>query len=256
MFYKYKLRGSSQAIVLGLESGLGRIGLLWLILASLACAARLATGSTAALPTVDMTLAAAPYLFVISMPVASLLLADRWFRDPDRTASSFPLWRSRHWRGASLEELRGNPSYGVAGVMAALLVGLLLNIPLRVGEFLMAVPALGTAPPAWFAALHRWMLLDTVLLTSAYAVTFVAALRRMPVFPRLLVAVWTLDLAMQLAIARGVATAGPLPPEVEVALQSLLTGNMKKVLISVSIWLPYLILSRRVNATYRRRLPL
>jgi hypothetical protein len=35
----------------------------------------------------------------------------------------------------------------------------------------------------------------------------------------------------------------------------MLEGNLKKVLISVAIWLPYLLLSRRVNLTYRLRVP-
>jgi hypothetical protein len=33
----------------------------------------------------------------------------------------------------------------------------------------------------------------------------------------------------------------------------LLQGNIKKVMISMVIWLPYLILSERVNLTYRSR---
>jgi hypothetical protein len=35
----------------------------------------------------------------------------------------------------------------------------------------------------------------------------------------------------------------------------MLEGNLKKVLISVAIWLPCLLLSRRVNLTYRWRVP-
>jgi hypothetical protein len=35
----------------------------------------------------------------------------------------------------------------------------------------------------------------------------------------------------------------------------MLEGNLKKVLISVAIWLPCLQLSRRVNLTYRWRVP-
>ena len=37
------------------------------------------------------------------------------------------------------------------------------------------------------------------------------------------------------------------------ALHTLLDGNVKKVLISVCLWLPYLLLSKRVNVTYRHR---
>ena len=82
-----------------------------------------------------------------------------------------------------------------------------------------------------------------------------SALRRAPLFPRLLVAIWTGDLAMQLLTAQMVAAAGDLPASVGAALTGLLDGNIKKTLISVALWLPYLLLSRRVNVTYRGRVP-
>jgi hypothetical protein len=46
-----------------------------------------------------------------------------------------------------------------------------------------------------------------------------------------------------------------LPANVGESLGNLLTGNTKKVLISVALWLPYLLLSKRVNVTYRQRVP-
>jgi hypothetical protein len=33
----------------------------------------------------------------------------------------------------------------------------------------------------------------------------------------------------------------------------VLDGNVKKVLISIALWLPYLLMSRRVNVTFRHR---
>jgi hypothetical protein len=86
-------------------------------------------------------------------------------------------------------------------------------------------------------------------------IAFVAALRRVPLFPRLLVAIWIGDLAMQLVTALFVSSAGGLPPAVATALHSVLDGNVKKVLISIALWLPYLLLSTRVNVTYRHRVP-
>ena len=59
---------------------------------------------------------------------------------------------------------------------------------------------------------------------------------------------------MQLLVAQLTAAAG-LPANVAVPLQSLLTGNVQKVLISMALWLPYLLLSTRVNVTYRHRIP-
>jgi hypothetical protein len=58
---------------------------------------------------------------------------------------------------------------------------------------------------------------------------------------------------MQLLIARQVGGIASLPGGVGEALLQLLDGNVQKVLISVAIWLPYMILSDRVNVTYRHR---
>jgi hypothetical protein len=98
------------------------------------------------------------------------------------------------------------------------------------------------------------MTLDVVLFSSLYMIAFVAALRRAPLFPRLLAAIWLGDITMQLVTAK-VTAATNLPDGVAVALQGLLEGNLKKVLISIGIWLPYLLLSKRVNVTFRQRVP-
>ena len=108
---------------------------------------------------------------------------------------------------------------------------------------------------AWLDALHFAMTFDVVLFTSLYMVAFVAALRRVPLFPRLLVAIWACDLAMQMFIANLVASAPGLPADVATGLLNLLEGNSKKVLIGVALWLPYLLLSTRVNVTFRHRIP-
>jgi hypothetical protein len=115
-------------------------------------------------------------------------------------------------------------------------------------------PVAGDVPP-WLSSLHLAMTFDVVLFTSLYAIAFVAALRRAPLFPRLLATIWIADVTMQLATAKLVASAGSVPPKVAEALHHLLYGNVEKVLISVVIWLPYLLLSRRVNVTYRSRVP-
>jgi hypothetical protein len=130
---------------------------------------------------------------------------------------------------------------------------MLLNVPVRALEYLASVPALSGKIPAWLSTLHFMMTLDVVLLTSLYTIAFIAALRRVPLFPRLLVAVWAIDITMQLGIARAVAGTEGLPGPVADALHALLDGNAKKVLISVCIWLPYLLLSKRVNVTFRHR---
>jgi hypothetical protein len=60
---------------------------------------------------------------------------------------------------------------------------------------------------------------------------------------------------MQIVTANLVMRSGDLPPQVASALHSLLEGNVKKVLISMALWLPYLLLSTRVNVTFRNRVP-
>ena len=106
-----------------------------------------------------------------------------------------------------------------------------------------------------FALIEPKKTVDVVMVSSLYVIAFVAALRRVPLFPRLLVAIWMLDLAMQMLTAQLVAGAPGLPPAVAASLHGVLDGNVKKVLISIGLWLPYLLLSRRVNVTYRHRIP-
>jgi hypothetical protein len=132
---------------------------------------------------------------------------------------------------------------------------MLLNVPVRAAEFLAAMPPIPATAPHWASVLQGAMTFDVVLFTSLYPIAFVAALKRSAIFPRLLVAIWMLDIVMQIGIARVVAQSTQLPPAVADALQALLTGNVKKVLISVALWLPYLLLSTRVNVTYRQRVP-
>jgi hypothetical protein len=132
---------------------------------------------------------------------------------------------------------------------------MMLNVPVRALEYLAAMPPVPNGGPAWLSSLHFAMTFDVVLFGSLYMIAFVAALRRAPLFPRLLLAIWIGDLAMQLFTANLVTSAGDLPPPVASALHGLLEGNVKKTLISVGLWLPYLLLSTRVNVTYRNRVP-
>ena len=139
--------------------------------------------------------------------------------------------------------------------MASLLVGILINVPVRTLEFLTSIPALGGMAPDWFRTLYVMMLVDLVLLSCLYAFAFVLALRHVPIFPRFLAGVWAVDIMMQICIARVMGNVEHLPGQVGAALAAMLEGNLKKALISVALWLPYLLLSRRVNLTYRWRVP-
>jgi hypothetical protein len=193
---------------------------------------------------------------VIGAPLVSMALALRWFAGADRSPQpAVRLARIGRWRELSPPLARRNRLYGTTGLMAALLVGMLLNVPLRTAEYLAAMPALSGSVPEWLRLLNLMMTLDVVLLSSLYVIVFVAGLRRLPTFPRLLVLVWAIDLAVQAAIAAAASAEPGLPPAVSAALDGLLRANVMKALASIVIWLPYLALSKRVNVTFRHRVP-
>ena len=246
-----RLRAKSGALLLTIERRLPRIMTFWFALAMTGCAVRIAASPLHAAPDLSTFL---PYMLVVGAPLLSMGLALIWFRDghllPQPTTR---LAIAGKWRAVTRAEAQRHRLYGSSGLMVSLLVGMLLNVPVRALEYLASIPALSGAIPAWLSTLHFMMTLDVVLLTSLYTVAFVAALRRVPLFPRLLVAIWAIDITMQLGIARVVAGTHGLPGPVADALHTLLDGNVKKVLISVCLWLPYLLLSKRVNVTFRHR---
>ncbi len=247
-----KLHARSAALLLALENRLDRILIGWLLLAGFASAIRLMlqpVGGQIAVPGV------LPYILLIVAPFASTLLALRWFANGDRHPQ--PTTRLAvvgRWVAVDGRTAESHPLHGPSGIMVSLLVGMMLNVPFRALEYLAALPAISGDAPAWLSTLHLAMTFDAVLFSSLYMVAFVAALRRVPLFPRLLAAIWVCDIATQIFIGTLVAGTEDLPPTVAAALHGLLEGNIKKVLISVALWLPYLLLSRRVNVTYRHRI--
>ena len=250
---KQKMHARSDAILLTLEDRLDRILIGWLLVAGFASALRLALNPIGGPIGLEGIL---PYLLLIVAPFASTLLALRWFADGDRHAQ--PTTRLAvvgRWKTVDRATATANPLYGVNGIMVSLLVGMMLNVPFRALEYWAALPAISGNVPVWLSTLHMAMTFDVVLFSSLYMIAFVAALRRVPLFPRLLAAIWICDVATQLVIAKIVASSVGLPPAVAEALHGLLEGNSKKVLISIGLWLPYLLLSRRVNVTYRHRIP-
>jgi hypothetical protein len=249
------MRARSAALLVSLETKLDRMLMGWLLLAGLASAVRIAT-SPVPLPSQGVLPVVAPYILLILAPFASVVLALRWFRDGHlQPQPATRLAILGKWRDVPASEARRQPLYGTSGIMVSLLIGILLNVPVRAAEYFVAMPPVAGAVPSWLASLHFAMTFDVVLFTSLYAIAFVAALRKVPLFPRLLAAIWLADITMQLVTAQLMAQAGNVPPQVAEALHSLLSGNIQKVLISVAIWLPYLLLSRRVNVTYRSRVP-
>jgi hypothetical protein len=249
----HRLQARSTALLLSLETRLDRILYGWLLVAGLFSALRIALAPVTHRP--GELASALPFVLLTLAPFASTLLALRWFRDgeamPQPTAR---LAVFGAWRGVSRGEARHHPLYGASGIMVSLMIGMMLNVPVRALEYLAILPPIPSTAPQWLLTLRFAMTLDVVLFTSLYMVAFVAALRRAPLFPRLLAAIWIGDLAMQSVIARMLGSEA-LPAAVVEPLHDLLTGNIQKVLISVALWLPYLLLSKRVNLTYRLRLP-
>jgi len=246
-----RLSAKSSAVLLQLQNRLDRILLGWLLVAALACAARIALTPLRAPFGLEVIV---PYLMLVLAPAMSMALALRWFRDGDELPQpATRLALVGRWRIVDRAEAQKHQLYGANGIMVSLLIGMLLNIPVRAAEYLAAMPALSGSVPPWLSTLHMLMTIDVVIFPSLYAIAFVAALRRVPLFPRLLAAIWLADIGMQILTADMVAATPGLPANVAGALHSLLDGNVKKVLISVALWLPYLLLSQRVNVTYRSR---
>ncbi|MBC2666298.1 DUF2569 domain-containing protein [Novosphingobium flavum] len=196
-----------------------------------------------------------PYLFVALSPVAGYRVAAGSF--PRGLLSAQPIFRIARlgkWCPVDVVEARRNPAFGPAGFMASLMVGILLNVPVRTVEYLAAIPSVGADAPGWAQTLQMAMTVDVVVMNFFYMVCFVMALRSVPLFPRMLLFAWAVDVGMQFMIADMVASARGLPEMVGRTLLTLLHGNLDKVFISAAVWLPYLLLSERVNVTYRHRI--
>ncbi|UUR08311.1 DUF2569 domain-containing protein [Sphingomonas glaciei] len=246
-----QLHARSLTLLSGLENNLAPIAIWWMTVVALAAALRVAVSPLASVGPASI----APYLLLVCAPAASFLLALRWFADgPVMPQPSLRLARVGRWRDVPRAEAERHRLYGTSGIMVSLLIGMLMNVPVRAAEYLVTMPAIPPHVPGWLGVLHQAMTLDVVILSSLYVVAFAMALRRAPIFPRFLLFVWLVDVCAQLLIAQAVmATA--VPANVAASLHELLQGNITKVAISVSLWLPYLLLSTRVNVTFRHRVP-
>lgn len=250
----YHASQRATALRSALEHNLHRLMLAWVMITGFASALRICfspvVGSSSSIGYV------LPYILLVAAPAVSLMLALRWFADGEALSQpAFRLSRLGSWRSVEIAEARRHPLFGANGLMVSLLLGMLINIPFRAMEYFASMPALAGDVPAWLAVLRAMMTLDLVVMTSLYAITFAAALRHASVFPRLLLFVWSLDMIMQILTAQLVAAEPGLPAQVGHALGQLLETNVKKLAISVALWLPYLMLSKRVNVTYRLRVP-
>lgn len=222
----------------------------WLALAAL----KIATAITPVHSFADFASLFLPYALIALAPIAGLRLAEAAFPAGERKwQPGTRLTFLGRWRTLDRETASAHPLFGPAGFMASLLIGMLLNVVIRSSEFLLAVPAMSAMAPEWGRTLFLAMAFDVIAMNFLYCVCFVMALRTIPFFPRMLALVWLIDIAMQFVIAHAVGSLDYVPHEVVVALRELLQGNITKVLISIFVWVPYLMLSDRVNLTYRSR---
>ncbi|WP_338468473.1 DUF2569 domain-containing protein [Novosphingobium sp. ZN18A2] len=252
--YLRRLESRSQRVVRYLQRNIGAIAIAWTAAVTAAIALKLLLAPVPVRSAADALALILPYCAVALAPVAGLYLADRAFPQGTLTAQpSLRLSPCGKWRRISITEARANPLFGPAGFMASMLVGLLLNVAVRSLEFFVSIPALNGHAPAWGQSLFLMMSADLAVMGFFYMVCFILALRSVAYFPRMLIFTWVLDIAIQCLIARQIGMANGLPAGVAEPLQGLLTSNVDKVLISVAVWLPYLILSERVNVTFRQR---
>src|SRR6185503_4904396 len=210
----------SAALLLTIDNRLDVILKYWLLIAGLSSTARIAAAPhyfpIAGLSTFGS------YMLLVVAPFASTLLALRWFSDGHLQPQPLTrLARVGRWVSVSRAAAERHPLYGTGGIMVSLIVGMMLNVPVRAAEYLAAMPPMPVEAPRWLSVLHFAMTFDVVVFTSLYMIAFVAALRRVPLFPRLLMAIWLGDLAMQLVTAQMV-TSTHLPATVAVALHTLL----------------------------------
>src|SRR5262249_9084368 len=137
------LNARSIAFTRQLEDGLPRLMLWWIIFASFACGLRAAFAATPVRDASSQIAQMFPYILVVSAPVVALVWALRWFPRGIQFAqpeTRLALWG--RWQGIAPAEARSMPNYGATGLMASLLLGMLLNVPVRMLEFLAAIPAL------------------------------------------------------------------------------------------------------------------
>jgi hypothetical protein len=252
--YLASLNVRAIRLIRGLPRKMNVVIAVWLALVSLMVTAKVAFSPSPIFSAGDLFNTAMPYLLIALAPIAGYRIALSAFGTRILPAQpAFRLALYGQWQNLDPLRARSHPAFGPDAFMVSLMIGMLLNIPVRTLEFLAAVPAMNANAPAWGTTLFHVMAFDVIAMNFIYAVCFVMALRSIPLFPRMLGFAWAIDIAMQFAIAHRVGLEGDLPPVVGSALQDLLNGNITKVLISVTIWLPYLLLSERVNVTFRAR---
>ncbi|MGE4409679.1 MAG: hypothetical protein AB7D33_03800 [Sphingobium sp.] len=240
-------------LVTAAEQHIGRLALFWCLLLGVIVAARLAITATVDHDRGAWLLSASIYGLLLLSPLIGLFLAAQAFpRGQLFALPDIPIARFGMWRRVDPLTAHAHRSFGVSGLLVGFVIGLLINIVLRTAEFLSAVPSMAGVGPGWPQTLFLTLAADCILFNILYGAVFVMALRHVPWFPRVMLLIWLTDIVSQLYMAR-ILGGQALPEGVADALVTLLGGNIRKSLISIALWLPYFLLSERVNITYRRR---
>ncbi len=251
-----RLYAKSVRLVAPLEDKARMLLLAWTVLVALVCLVRMIFPVTPVNSLAEGLVLFVPHMLILASPFFAYWAANALFpRGTDFAQPDIRLARFGSWRSLNALSVRDHPAFGPVGIMASLLLGMLLNVPIRTAEFMAAVPAMTGSAPTWGQMIYFAMATDLIAMNFLYTLCFFMALRRNPFFPRMLLLTWGLDLASQVLVANYVGSAPYLPAGVAASIAPLLESNLKKAAISMIIWLPYLLLSERVNVTYRWRQP-
>lgn len=195
-----------------------------------------------------------PFLIVAAAPVLGYRLGTWLFASREQPALRLAIYGN--WRDATPEELGKGKKGWRSFAWFSLVSGILLNVPFRAFEYLASIPAVTSNDPLWAHTLQRAFTMDCAVACFAYAMCFAAAVQRSPLFARALVMAWMIDIALQAMIAVQVGQAPGIPTYLLEPMSALLAMNLKKVAISISIWLPYLLISDNLNLLLRKRVRL
>ncbi len=223
-----------------------RLTLSWLVIAAMIGGLKLAFA-----PDGQDTLSL-PYIVAALLPAFALAVGYRIFRT-EHGYRFAGLSLTGRWVPVNDHLVKNHPLYGNDGLMIMLGGGLLFSIAIRAFDFYTAMPPLFVGAPPWLPPIYALLLLDMLLLSGMYAVSFAAALRHSPFFPLLLSMTWLLDMGVLVTGLHMIEGWSILPSNVEAQMVLLLSSNIQKAMISVTLWAPYLLLSRRVNVTFLRR---
>ena len=99
-----------------------------------------------------------PYALIALAPVAGYALVGRCFTNGTIAAQPrLRLAKLGRWSSVSLDDARQRQNFGMSGLLVSLVAGLLLSMVMRLGEYLIGVPAIPGVAPPWALAMFDAM---------------------------------------------------------------------------------------------------